>query len=164
MELVNVGIGLIFWMTLAFLLLVFILRKFAWKPIMGALKEREDSIENALHMADKAREEMAQLQANNEQLLREAREERDAMLKETRQLRDNIIEEAKQKANAEYNRILDSARENIQFEKMAAITELKNEVASLSLQFAEKLLREELSDKAKHEEYIRKHINEIKFN
>jgi len=164
MELVNVGIGLIFWMTLAFLLLVFILRKFAWKPIMGALKEREDSIESALHMADKAREEMAQLQANNEQLLREAREERDAMLKETRQLRDNIIEEAKQKANAEYNRILDSARENIQFEKMAAITELKNEVASLSLQFAEKLLREELSDKVKHEEYIRKHINEIKFN
>jgi len=164
MELVNPGIGLIFWMTLSFAIVFFILAKFAWKPILNMLKEREGTIESALNSAEKARDEMRQLQSHHEQLLKEAKEERDAILRETRKLKDAIIEEAKAKATEEAERILETAKENIHFEKMAAITDLKNQLAVLSIEVAEKVLRQELSDPVKQKGYIEKIINQMNFN
>ena len=164
MELVTPGIGLIFWMTISFLILLFLLKKFAWVPILGMLKEREDSIENALHEAGKAREEMKQLKSSHEQLLREAKDERDAILREARVIKDSIIEEAKQKATEEHNRILESAREAIHFEKMAAITDLKNQIAQLSIEVAEKVLKHELSDSNKQKELADNIINQMNLN
>jgi len=164
MELVSPGIGLIFWMTLSFGLLLFVLTKFAWKPIMTMLKERENSIEEALHEAEKTRSEMKQLQAHNEQLLIEAKEERDAILKDARQIREKLIEEAREKATREYNRMLESAQEAIKNEKLAAITELKNEIATLSIDIAERLMRERLSAAEKQDALVQKLINEIKIN
>jgi len=164
MELVNPGIGLIFWMTVAFLAILFLLKKYAWLPILTALKERENTIDAALHSADKAREEMKQLKFSNEQLMKEAKNERDLILAEARKIKDIIIEESKVKAQEESNRILNSARESIQNEKMSALTDLKNQVADLSLEIAKKILHRELSDPKKQEDYIRQLIKEVKFN
>lgn len=164
MELVSPGIGLIFWMTLAFAILLWILGKFAWKPIMKSLKERENSIDEALHAADKAREDMKKLKFDNEQLLNEAKEERDEILKAARKVRDKIIDEARDKANNEANNIVENAKERIENEKMAAMTDLKNQLASLSIEIAEKILQRELSDKEKQEDYVQKLVNEIHFN
>lgn len=151
-------------MTLSFGLVLFLLGKFAWKPIMKMLREREESIENALHAADKAREEMKNLVSDNERLLAEAKNERDAILGEARKIREKMIEEARLKANEEAQRIVDSALERIENEKMAAITELKNQIALLSIEIAEKLLREELSHDKKQEELIRKMLDDVKSN
>ncbi len=164
MGLVTPGIGLIFWMTLSFGILFFILAKFAWKPIMATLREREQSIDEALQQAIATKEEMKALQFSNEQLLKEAKEERDTILKDARHIRDGILEEAKNKANQEYNRILESAKESIHYEKMNAITELKNQIATLSIEIAEKLLKEELSDKAKQKVLIDKMMDNVNFN
>ncbi|HAQ64959.1 MAG TPA: ATP synthase F0 subunit B [Bacteroidales bacterium] len=164
MELVTPGIGLIFWMTLSFGLLLFVLTKFAWRPIMSMLREREQSIEEALHEADKARDEMKQLQAHNIELLNQAKEERDAILKDARQIREKLIEEAREKAGREYDRLLESAQEAIKNEKMAAITELKNEIATLSIDIAERLMRERLTSAEKQDGLVQKLINEIKIN
>ncbi len=164
MELITPGLGLIFWMTLVFLLLLFILGKFAWKPILKALKERETSIREALHAADKAREEMKKMQFSNETLLREAKNDRDAILNEARKIKDKIIEEARQKASEEAGRIVDAAKVTINNEKMAAMTDLKNQVAELSLEVAKKLIQRELSDPRKQEEYLRELLQEVKFN
>lgn len=164
MELVQPGLGLIFWMTISFSILIFILAKFAWKPIMKGLKEREDSIDQALHAADKAREEMKELQFSNEQLLKEAKEERDNILRDARHVKENIIEEARVKANEEAIRIIENAKESIQFEKLAAIHDMKNQLADLSIEIAEKILRQELSDKSKHNQLIERLLNEIKEN
>jgi len=133
MELITPGLGLIFWMTLAFLLLVFILGKFAWKPILRSLKERETSIHEALNAANQAREEMKRLKAGNEELLQEAKNERDAILNEARKIKDKILEEARQKGSEEAARIVSGAKESIHNEKMAAMTELKNQIAESSL-------------------------------
>lgn len=164
MELVTPHIGLIFWMTLSFALLIYILGKFAWKPVMKALKERENSINDALKAADKAREEMSQLAFSNEQLIKEAKEERDVLLRDARKIRDNVIDEAKTKAEEEAKRIIETAKENIHFEKMAAITDLKNQLAILSIEIAEKILKEELSKSEKQKELMDKLLNEINFN
>jgi F-type H+-transporting ATPase subunit b len=164
MELVNPGIGLIFWMTVAFLAILFILKKFAWKPILKALKERETSIGEALHAADKAREEMKQMQFSNEQLLQEAKNERDAILAQARKIKDSIIEESKVKAHEEANRILISAKESIENEKMSALTDLKNQIGELALEIARKILIRELSEPKKQEEYIKELIKDVKFN
>jgi len=164
MELVTPGIGLLFWMTLSFGLLLFVLGKYAWKPIMKAIHEREDSIETALHAAEKAREDMLALKSDNELLLKQAKEERDAMLREARKLKDGILEEARSKANDEGRRIIENARESIQFEKMAAITELKNQIAVLSIEIAEKVIEQELSDKAKQQQFTEKLIDKIKLS
>lgn len=164
MELVQPGLGLIFWMTLSFGIVIWILGKYAWKPIMKSLKEREDSIEDALHAADRAREEMQQLKVGNEKLLDKAREERDAILREARKVKDKIIEDARAKANDESNRIVESAKERIQNEKMAAMTDLKNQVANLSIEIAEKILRDELREDKKQKDYIQKLIDEININ
>ena len=164
MELVQPGLGLIFWMTLSFTILLWILAKFAWKPIMKGLKEREDSIDEALNAANAAKEEMKELKFSNEQLLKEAKGERDDILRDARSVKESIIEEAREKANEEANRIVENAKESIQFEKMAAIHEMKNELASLSIEIAEKILREELSTKDKHKKLIERLINEISDN
>jgi F-type H+-transporting ATPase subunit b len=164
MELVNPGIGLILWMTVAFVAILYILGKFAWKPILKALKERETSIDEALHAADKARDEMKQLQFSNEILLTEAKNERDAILSEARKIKDSIIEESKEKAHEEANRILLIAKESIENEKMSAITDLKNQIGELALEIAGKILMRELSDPKKQEEYVRQLIKDVKLN
>lgn len=164
MELVQPGIGPIVWMTITFALLIWILGKFAWKPIMKGLKEREESIDEALNAANKAREEMKELQFSNEQLMKEAREERDVILREARQVKDKIIDEAREKANEEANRIIESAKETIEFEKMAALHEMKNELATLSIEIAEKIIREELTDKGRHKKLIDKLLQEVNKN
>jgi F-type H+-transporting ATPase subunit b len=164
MELVSPGIGLIFWMTLSFLVVLFILKKFAWKPILKAMHERENTIDEALHAADRAREDMKKLKFDNEELLKQAKEERDEILKEARKIKDSIIEESKVKANEEANRIIESATEAIKHEKLAAITDLKNQLATLSIDIAEKLIKEELSTNIKQQDYIRKLVDEVNFN
>ncbi len=164
MELVSPGIGLIFWMTLAFGLVLWLLSKYAWKPIMKSLHEREESIDKALHEADKAREEMKHLIFSNEQLLNQAKEERDEILKKGREIKEKLIEDAKQKAGEEAARIVESAKESIQNEKMAAMVDLKNQIAKLSIEIAEKLLGHELSDPQKQKELVDKLIKEAKLN
>ena len=164
MELVNPGIGLIFWMTVAFLAIMYILGKYAWKPIMKALKEREVSIHEALTSADRAKKEMQELQFSNEKLLQEAKNERDAILSEARKIRESIIEESKVKAGEEANRIVNSAKESIQYEKMAAMAELKDQLANLSLEVAKKILKRELADPGKQEAFVKELIKDITFN
>ena len=152
--------GTIFWATLSFLLVLFILRKLAWGPILKALQDREESIRGALRSADKAREEMANLNSDNERLLQEARASRDAMLKESRDLASKVVSDAKAKAKKEASKEVEIAREAIQVERKAAIAELKAEVAKLSIDIAERLLREELTDSGKQKTLVDKLIEE----
>lgn len=164
MELVQPGIGLIFWMTLSFLILAFILGKFGWPVIVQSLEKRETKITDALQLAEKTREEMKALQANNEQLLKEAKEERDAILAEARKVSQKMYEEAKDKANEEAQRILESAKENIHFEQLKAIAEVRNTIAELSLEIAGKVLSEEMKENGKHASYVNRLVDEIKLN
>ena len=154
MELVTPEIGLIFWTTVVFSLLLVVLKKYAWKPILSAVDERNKSIEDALKAADKAKEEMLSLNADNERILMEAKKERDILLKEGREIKDSIIAEAKDKAKVDAEKILTTAKEQIINEKMKAITELKNQVANLSIEIAEKILKSELQDLNKQKELI----------
>ncbi len=164
MSLINPGFGLVIWMTLAFGILLFILAKFAWKPILASLKEREDSIDNALQAAEKARLAMEDLKLGNEKLLQEAKEERDMILKEARRLKENIMNEAREKAGVETKNMIQGAREQIISEKNAAIAEIKNTIASYSIDIAEKVLREELKDKGKQMAYAEKLLKESRLN
>ena len=164
MEIVSPGIGLIFWMTISFTALVFILRRYAWKPILKSLHDREDTIEEALNTANKAREEMKDLKADNEILLKEAQEERNIILREARKVKESIIEEAKYKANEEADNIVENAKERIEYEKMAAMTDLKNQIASISIEVAEKILEKELSKESRQEDYIKKLIEDAQLN
>jgi len=164
MGLVTPGIGLIFWMTLVFILLLILLKKFAWGPIMSSIKEREQNISNSLAMAKQTQEEMKQLQSDNEKLLKQARIERDVILTEANKLKDNIINEAKTKAQVEADRIVESALENIENEKRAALTEIKSQVAELSIEIAEKVLGAELSDKKKQGELVQAQLKQLNFN
>lgn len=164
MELVLPGTGLIFWMTLSFLILAFILGKFGWPIIVKSLDNRETKITEALELAEKTREEMKSLQANNEQLLKEAKEERDAILAEARKISQKMYDDAKDKANEEAQRILESAKENIHFEQMKAIAEVRNTIAELSLEIAGKVLAEEMKENGKHASYVNRLVDEIKLN
>lgn len=164
MELIKPEIGLIFWMSISFLIVLFILGKFAWPMILKALKEREESIANALDSARKAREEMASLNADNEKLIQQARAERDLLLKEARDTRDSIVAEAKNKAQAEANKIMTQMRETINNEKMSALTELKNQVAAMSIEIAEKIIRHELSNDDKQKALMDNLIKDISLN
>ncbi len=164
MELVTPGIGLIFWMTLSFGIVLFILGKFAWKPILKALKDREGSIQDALDTAKRTKEEMAALKSDNEKLLNQARAERDLMLKEARDTKDAIIAEAKNKATIEANKMIKSAREAINTEKMAAIAELKSQVATLSVEIAEKILRHELANDDKQKALMADLLKDVNMN
>ena len=143
------SIGLFFWQTVIFVCLIFLLKKYAWKPILDSVNEREEGIKNALLSAEKAKEEMASLQSDNEQTLKKARLERDGLLKEAREIKQKLIDDAKNEASAEAKKILIQAQETIKSEKNAAIVDLKNQVASLSVDIAEKVLQETVSnDKA----------------
>ncbi|GAB2551420.1 F0F1 ATP synthase subunit B [Rufibacter soli] len=144
--LVTPGIGLLIWQVITFLVVLFLLSKFAWKPIMAALREREDNIDAALSMAEKAKLEMQALKADNERLLTEARAERDRILKDASEAANHLVETARTKANEEGARLVEQARLSIENEKNAALTEVKNLAASLSIDIAEKLLRRELQD------------------
>ena len=150
--------------TISFLLLVLILGKFAWKPVLKMLKERENKIEDSLKQAEKAHEEMKQLKFSNEELLRDAKNERDSILREARVIREKLIEEARAKATEEADRIVESAKESLKYEKLQALTELKNQIAILSVDIAEKLLQDELSKDDKQNKLIEKFLSEINFN
>ena len=156
--------GLIIWTTIIFTLLLIVLKKFAWKPILNAVDERNNSIEEALKAADKAKQEMETLNADNERILTEAKVERDSLLKEARQMKGEIIGEAKEQANKEAEKILTSAKEQISNEKMKAITELKNSVADLSIDIAEKILKSELADKERQNDLVSSAIKESDLN
>jgi len=162
--LVTPELGLIVWTTLVFCILFFLLAKFAWKPILKAVKDRESSIEDALNAAEEATRKMAELKSDNEALLNKARAERDAMLKEARDVKDKIIAEAKANANVEGEKIIAAAKESINLEKLAAITELKNQVATLSIEIAEKILKEELSSADKQKAIIDNVVKDINLN
>lgn len=162
--LLSVSWGTVFWATAAFLIVLFILKKYAWGPILKSLDERSQGIEHALGEAERARQEMSKLQAGNEQLLRDARDERDKILKEAKAMKDSIVSEAKNKASEEANRIVTAARAEIDNQKKAAITELKNQVATLSVEIAEKLTREKLSDAEKQKALNESLIAEIRSN
>lgn len=164
MGLITPDIGLLFWMLLAFSVVLIILKKFAWKPIMSALKEREKSIEGALKSAEKAKAEMAKMQADNEKILAEARMERDKLIKEARQMKEKIVEDAKAQAQVEAQKMVEAARASIISEKKAAIKEIKDQVAVLSIQVAEKLIKDKLGDAANQGEYIDKLLKDIKLN
>lgn len=164
MELVTPSIGLIFWTTVTFLILLFLLGRFAWKPILKAVKDREESIEGALNAATKARQEMEQLKSDNDKILIEARQQRDVLLKEARQIKDEIIVEAKEKAAEQTERMIEQAREQIENEKMRVVTDLKNMVGKMSVEIAEKVLLQELSDSGKHQELIENQLRDFKLN
>ena len=162
--LLSVSVGTIFWASVAFLVVLFILKKYAWGPILKSLDERSEGIERALNEADKARQEISQMKAGNEQLLRDARNERDAMFRDAKIVKDNIINEAREKAQSEAERIMGAARDEIENQKKRAITELKNQVAVLSIEIAEKLVKEKLSDPEKQKALNQALAAEIKAN
>jgi len=154
--------GLFFWQIILFVLLLLLLKKFAWKPILEALDSREEGIQNALDEADKARQEMVDLKSSNDKILKEARLERDGLLKDARMIKDKMISEAKDEANIQSNKIIEQARTAIENEKLAAITELKNQVAELSIGIAENIMQDELSNKGKQISLIEKMLNEAR--
>ena len=162
--LISPGVGIIFWMIVSFGILAFILMKWGWPAILKALKKREEAIAASLNEAAKAREEMKSLVAHNEELLRDAKRERDVMLRNARAASDQIIEEAKAKATAEADRIVEAARENIEYEKLKAMHDLKNQIANLSIEIAEKLIRAELSDKPKADAVIAREMERMELN
>jgi F-type H+-transporting ATPase subunit b len=164
MQLLTPSLGLIVWTLLAFLIVFFVLRKFAWGPILNSLNAREKGIADSLESADRVRREMAQLQSENEALLAQAREERAAMLKDARDTKDRIIAESKDQAKVEANKIIAEAQQAIEAQKMAAITEVKNQVGKLVLEVTEKVLRRELSNPAAQEEHIKDLVQEVKLN
>ncbi|MCS6969007.1 MAG: F0F1 ATP synthase subunit B [Cytophagales bacterium] len=164
MELVTPSVGLIFWTTLFFLIVLFLLKKYAWKVILDSVDQRNKSIEEALQAAERARQEVRQLQARSEELLQEARAEREKILREARATANRLIAEAQEKATAEAEQLIKQAQETIRNEKSAALTELKNQVATLSLELTEKILRHQLSNRQAHEELIKQYMNDLKVN
>lgn len=164
MNLITPEFGLIFWQTIVLLVLIFLMAKFAWKPILGAVKKREDSINGALDAAEKARLEMENLKANNEKLLAEARTERDSMLKEARSIKDKMIAEATEEAQEKANKILTNAQQSIEAEKKAALAEVKNEVATLSLDIAQKVVMKELASKEDQMKLVNNMLEDVKLN
>jgi F-type H+-transporting ATPase subunit b len=164
MELLLPELGLFVWTLLAFLVVFLILKKFAWKPILATLNDREKSIADIIASADKVRQEMESMKSENEQLLNQAREERSLMLKEAKDTKDKIVNDAKSQAIEEANKIMADARAQIQNEKMAALTDVKNQMGKLVIEVSEKVLRKELSDKSAQENYISTLAKEIKLN
>ncbi|NQV78331.1 MAG: F0F1 ATP synthase subunit B [Lutibacter sp.] len=155
------SLGLFFWQSVLFICLLLLLRKFAWKPILNAVNEREDGIKDALASAEAARKEMQNLNADNERILKEARIQRDSLLKEAREMKENIISEAKNEAQAQANKVVEQAQATIQSEKQAAISDLKKQVAELSISIAEKVVRGELSDINKQTKFVEDLLKEV---
>jgi F-type H+-transporting ATPase subunit b len=156
--------GLFIWQTIIFVGLVLLLKKFAWKPILDAVNEREEGIKNALLSADNARKEMQNLQADNQRILQEARMERDALLKDAREMKDKMVADAKNEAQAQGLKMIEQAKAAIESEKNAAMAELKLHVSTLSLEIAEKLLKDELSNKEAQVKLVEKMLGDAKLN
>ena len=164
MELLTPSFGLIFWTLLAFIIVFVLLRKFAWGPILNSLGEREKTIADSLATAERVKREMAQLKSENEELMAKAREERGVMLKEARETKDKIINEAKEQAKVEANKIIAEAQQAINAQKMAALTDVKNQVGKLVIEVTEKVLRKELSTSNAQEAHIKDLVDEVKLN
>ena len=161
MNLITPEFGLLFWQTITFVVLLLLLSRFAWKPIMSSLREREETIEGALRSAELARQEMTKLRADNERLLDEARAERDAMMRKAQQTADAIVEEAKNKAAAESNRIVESARAAILSERQAAIDDIRRQVATLSVDIAEKVIRRQINGDTQQRQLVDQFVKDI---
>ncbi len=164
MDLLLPHLGLIVWTVLAFLLVLFILKKFAWKPILKGLNDREANIANSIATAEKVKLEMSQLKSENEALLVAAREERAVMLKEAKEIKDRMINDAKEEAKTQAGKIIADANASIQNQKMAALTDIKNQVGKMVIEVSEKVLRKELAGKTEQENYIKQLAEEIKLN
>jgi F-type H+-transporting ATPase subunit b len=164
MSLLTPGLGFFIWTLVAFLIVLFLLKKFAWKPILKSLGDRETNIANAIASAEKIKAEMAQMQSENEALLTKAREEKALMLKEARETKDRIISEAKEQAKVEANKIVLEAQAAINAQKMAALTEVKNQVGKLVIEVSEKILRRELVGKEAQEAHIKGLVDDVKLN
>ncbi len=164
MELLTPSLGFFFWTLVAFIIVLLLLRKFAWKPILSSLDKRESEIANSIASAERVKAEMAQLKNENENLLAKAREERAQLLKEARDTKDRIINEAKEQAKVEANKIITDAQQAINAQKMAALTEVKNQVGKLVVEVSEKVLRRELATKEAQEAHIRGLVDEVKLN
>ncbi|RZL26950.1 MAG: ATP synthase F0 subunit B [Pedobacter sp.] len=164
MELLIPEVGLVVFQTIAFLLLMFLLAKFAWKPVLAAIKERENSIDDALNKAELAKQEMARLTSQNEELMKQARAERDEILKEAKILKDSIVNEAKTSAQTEGAKLIEKARIEIENQKKAALAELKGQVSTLSLDIAERVLRSQLDDKAKQQDLVANLLKDVELN
>ncbi len=164
MQLLTPSFGLIIWTLIAFLTVFFILKKFAWPAIISGLKEREDSITRSLEMAEKVKNEMLQLQGDNEALLRKTQEERAIMLKEARDTKDKIVNEAKEQAKKETAKIVAEAQVTIEVQKMAALTDVKNQIGKLVIEVSEKVLRKELANKEAQEVHIQDLVKDLKLN
>ena len=164
MRLLTPELGLLFWTLLAFLIVFFVLRKFAWGPILSSLDQREKNIAGSLETAERVKREMAQLKSENEDLMAKAREERSAMLKEARDIKDRIVAEAKEQAKVEANKIIIDAQHQINAQKMAAITDVKNQLGKLVVEVTEKVLRKQLAGKEAQEEHIKGMIGDIKLS
>ncbi len=164
MDLLLPHLGLIFWTILAFIVVLVILKKFAWKPILKGLDDRETNIANSIATAEKVKLEMAQLKSDNEALLVSAREERGAMLKEAKEIKDKIIAEAKDEAKVQASKIITDAQASIENQKMAALTDLKNQIGNMVIEVSEKILRRELGNKTEQESYIRELASGVKLN
>ncbi len=158
------SLGLFIMQTILFLGLIFLLKKFAWKPILDAVNEREEGIKNALQSAEHAKKEMQNLKSDNEKLIAEARLERDAMMKEAREIKDKMINDAKTEAQVAGQKMIEQAKSSIESEKNAALAELKSQVSSLSLEIAEKLLKDELSNKEAQTKLVEKMLGDVKLN
>ncbi|RKR14743.1 ATP synthase F0 subcomplex B subunit [Maribacter vaceletii] len=156
--------GLFFWQLLLFVGLLLLLRKFAWKPILNAVEDREEGIKDALLAAENAKKEMQNLQADNDKLLKEARAERETMLKEAREIKEKMISDSKEQAQAEGDKIIKQAQAAIESEKKAALADIKNQVGSLSVEIAEKVIKEQLSDKDKQLKLVEGLLGDIKLN
>ena len=164
MDLITPEFGLVFWTLITFFILLVILKKFAWKPILGAVSEREEGIKNALASAENARIEMENLQSDNERILKQARLEREVMLKEARELKNKIIDDAKEEAKRQSDKLVRQAQETILTEKKAAISDLRAEVAKVSISIAEKVIRGELSDADKQEKLVNSMLDDNSLN
>lgn len=164
MDLLIPSFGLIFWTLLAFLIVFFLLKKFAWKPILSALDKREKTISDSLETAERVKKEMAQMKNENEELMAKAREERSQMLKDARETKDRIVNEAKDQAKEAANKIVAEAQQQINAQKMAALTDVKNQVGKLVIEVTEKVLRKELAGKEAQEAHIKALVDDVKLN
>ncbi|MCD0455391.1 F0F1 ATP synthase subunit B [Chryseobacterium sp. LC2016-27] len=164
MDLLTPSIGNIFWTAVVFLLLVVLLKAFAWKPILSAVKEREDNIQDALNQAKLAKKEMETLKADNERIMREAKIERDAMLKEAREIKDRIVAEAKNAAKSEGDKLIEAARQTINEEKNAAMADIKSQIGILSVNIAESILKQKLENSEAQNELVQNYLNKSNLN
>ncbi|MDR0814638.1 MAG: F0F1 ATP synthase subunit B [Bacteroidales bacterium] len=164
MQLVTPDIGLLFWMSVSFLIVLFLLKKYAWKPVLKMLHQREESIEQALKAADRARDEMHKMRSDNEKILAEARLEREHIYREAQEMKEKIVSDAREQAKKEQNRIVEETKTLIQTEKNAAIKEIRGVTAELAVQVAEKLLRQELSKDLKQKDLVNKLTNDLVLN